>query len=85
MQLTFTNVEGQLVAALERRAAEHGVSNEDEHRWILAKVLTGNSGGLSPKDFLLTIPDAGEDWIFDRYDPRNAKTQRLHVRGLMRF
>ena len=76
MQLTVTNVEGQFVAALERRAAEHGVSNEEEHRRILAKVLTGNSRGLSFKDFPRTIPDAGEDWMFDRCDPRNAKAQR---------
>ena len=64
MQLTVTNVEDQVVAALERRAAEHGVSMEEEHRRILAKALAGKSGGMSFKDFLLTIPDVGEDWMF---------------------
>ena len=76
MQLTVTNIEDQVVAALERRAAEHGVSMEEEHRRILAKALAGKSGGMSFKDFLLTIPDVGEDWMFDRHDPRNATLQR---------
>ena len=76
MQLTVTNIEDQVVAALPRRAAEHGVSTEEEHRRILAKALAGKSGGMSFKDFLLTIPDVGEDWMFDRHDPRNAKSQR---------
>ena len=76
MQLTVTNVEDQVVAALERRAAEHGVSMEEEHRRILAKALAGKSGGMSFKDFLLTIPDVGEDWMFDRHDPRNATLPR---------
>ena len=76
MQLTVTNIEDQVVAALERRAAEHGVSMEEEHRRILAKALAGKSGGMSFKDFLLTIPDVGEDWMFDRHDPRNATLPR---------
>ena len=76
MQLTVTNIDDQVVAALERRAAEHGVSTEEEHRRILAKALAGKSGGMSFKDFLLTIPNVGEDWMFDRHDPRNAKSQR---------
>ncbi len=76
MQLTVTNVEDQVVAALERRAGEHGVSTEEEHRRILEKALAGKFDGLSFKDFLLTIPDVGEDWMFDRHDPRNAKSQR---------
>ena len=76
MQLTVTNVEDQIVAALERRAAEHGVSTEEEHRRILAKALADNSSGLSLKNYLLTIPDVGEDWMFDRHDPRNAQAQR---------
>ena len=76
MQLTVTNIEDQVVAALERRAAEHGVSTEEEHRRILAKALAGKSGGMSFKDFLLTIPDVGEDWMFDRHDPRNAALPR---------
>ena len=52
------------------------MSTEVEHRRILAKALADKSGGMSFKDFLLTIPDVGEDWMFDRHDPRNAKSQR---------
>ena len=73
--LTVTNVEDQIVVELERRAAEHGVTAEDEHRRILSEALARRFGKLPFKEFLLAMPDVGEDWMFDRHDPRNAKPQ----------
>jgi plasmid stability protein len=39
-QLIVRNLEGELVARLKRRAAEHGRSAEAEHREILRQALT---------------------------------------------
>lgn len=39
MQLIVRNVDPALVAALKRRAAEHGRSMEAEHREVLRKAL----------------------------------------------
>ncbi len=40
LQLTVRGLEPALVAALKRRAAEHGRSMEAEHREVLREALT---------------------------------------------
>jgi plasmid stability protein len=60
-ELIVRNLEDDLVAALERRAARHGRSAEAEHRAILREVLAGEREGLRFKALLAAMPDAGED------------------------
>lgn len=43
-QLTVRNVTEQIVAALKKRAAEHGRSAEAEHREILRESLLEKAG-----------------------------------------
>ena len=64
-QLTVRNLDPTLVKALKQRAAAHGRSAEAEHRAILWEVLA--PAARAPlKDFLLTMPDVGEDADFAR-------------------
>lgn len=67
-QLLVRNLEEELVRHLKRRAGEHGVSVEEEHRRILREFLLG--GGRSErKSFwqsLSDMPDVGDDSLFDR-------------------
>ena len=75
-QLLVRNVDHRLVSELEHRAAEAGVSAEEEHRRILNEALAPKERRSSFKDHLLAMPDVGEDWMFDRKDPRNALPER---------
>lgn len=66
-QLIVRNLEAGLIYRLKQRAAEHGVSAEEEHRRILRQAL------LEPEDdfpdlkaVLLAMPNAGEDEDFAR-------------------
>jgi plasmid stability protein len=66
-QLVVRNLEAGLIQRLKQRAAEHGVSAEEEHRRILRHAL------LEPEDdfpdlkaLLLAMPDVGEDDDFTR-------------------
>lgn len=79
-QLLVRNIPDTLVKALKLRAAEHGVSAEEEHRRILEEKL-GKGANESIISNLLMISGTGEagdddDWIFDRNDPRNARPPR---------
>ena len=66
-QLIVRRIEEKVVRKLKQRAGEHGVSMEEEHRRILREVLIGPSKQkLSFKEFLLGIPNVGEDRDFDR-------------------
>ena len=63
-QLIVRNLEESVVRGLKKRAGEHGVSMEEEHRRILREALQGN-----PKSFwehLCDFPDGGDDSIFER-------------------
>jgi plasmid stability protein len=81
-QLLVRNLPESLVKKLKRRAVENGVSAEEEHRRILRsffsppkrkKAVKANSKKpYTFDDHLLAMPDVGEDWMFDRKDPRNA-------------
>jgi len=67
-QLIVRNVEEAIVRKLRLRAAEDGVSMEEEHRRILRESLLGRPGkeGLSFLEFLRTMPDSGDDSVFER-------------------
>jgi plasmid stability protein len=66
-QLLVRNIDDLVVARLRRRAAEHGVSAEEEHRRILRHVLLRAGGATRTlKDHLAAMPDVGEDSLFER-------------------
>jgi plasmid stability protein len=75
-ELLVRHVDARLVSELEHRALQHGVSVEEEHRRILREVLVTAKTRPSFKEHLLSMPDVGEDWMFDRRDPRNALPER---------
>lgn len=64
-QLLVRGLEEDLVRRLKVRAAQNGVSAEQEHRRILREALTGSSD-RSFLEQLLAMPDVGGDEIFDR-------------------
>lgn len=67
-QLLVRNLEDDLVRDLKKRAGEHGVSVEEEHRRILRAALRGETAG-KPKSFwqvLSEMPDVGDDTLFER-------------------
>ncbi|MFT5129107.1 MAG: plasmid stability protein [Rhodothermales bacterium] len=63
-QLIVRNIDDGIAERLKRGAAENGVSAEEEHRQILRHVLAPKSTQF--KDFLLAIPEVGEDADFAR-------------------
>lgn len=63
-QLIVRNIEKEVVLALKRRAASRGRSAEAEHREILREVLAGDLDRPSFKEFLLSMPEVGEDIDF---------------------
>ena len=63
-QLIVRNLDDELVARLKRRAADRGVSAEEEHRRILRRSLL--SEGFI--DALTSFPDVGTDDDFQRRD-----------------
>lgn len=67
-QLLVRNIEEAVVRKLRQKAAKDGVSVEEEHRRILRTSLLGKSGApkMSFKDYLLTMPNVGEDSDFKR-------------------
>ncbi|MCX6874038.1 MAG: hypothetical protein NTW21_09560 [Verrucomicrobia bacterium] len=67
-QLLVRNLENELVRHLRKRADEHGVSVEEEHRRILREALHAN-GAEKRKSFwqvLSEMPDGGDDSLFER-------------------
>jgi plasmid stability protein len=65
-QLIVRNLEESVVRRLKKRAGEHGVSSEEEHRRILREVLLGKEKAPSFWDHLSEFPEAGDDQVFDR-------------------
>ncbi len=78
-QLIVRNLEDAVVRQLKKRAGEHGLSMEEEHRRILREVLMPEGGNLKFWEHLSNFPDVGDDSIFerDRSLPDRASNQRL--------
>lgn len=74
-QLIVRNLDDDVILALKQRAARHGRSTEAEHRAILREVLAEEHVRPSFKDFLVSMPDVGEDEDFEtpRDLPRDVK------------
>src|SRR5688500_838185 len=75
-QLIVRNIEEKIVRKLKQRAGERGVSMEEEHRRRLRESLFPKpDSSLSFKDFLLTMPNVGndEDFARDKTPGRNVK------------
>lgn len=67
-QLLVRNLEEELVRDLKKRAGEHGISVEEEHRRILREALRASAEDKR-KSFwqvLSEIPDVGDDSLFER-------------------
>jgi plasmid stability protein len=66
-QLIVRQIEDKVVRKLKERAGQHGISMEEEHRRILREALLGPPRKKrSFKDYLLSMPDVGEDKDFER-------------------
>ncbi len=66
-QLIVRQIKENVVRKLKQQAGAHGISMEEEHRRILRKALVGPSNKKrSFKDFLLAMPNVGEDQDFER-------------------
>lgn len=76
-QLIVRNLEDDLVRRLKRRAGEHGLSMEEEHRMILREALSPKDTAPSFWEHLSQFPDVGDDSIFarDRALPDRASDQ----------
>lgn len=67
-QLLVRNLDNELVCHLKKRAGEHGVSVEEEHRRILREALQADAVEKC-KSFwqvLSEMPDVGDDALFER-------------------
>lgn len=67
-QLLVRNLDPALVRDLKKRAGEHGVSVEEEHRRILREALSGGAAEQRKRfwETLSEMPDAGDDGLFER-------------------
>lgn len=64
-QLLVRELDQELVDALERRAASHGRSAEEEHRQILRAALVGLVNKRSFKEYLASMPYFDDDDLLD--------------------
>lgn len=64
--LIVRKVDETLVRALKARAARNGRSTEAEHREILRDALAPRRRRRTIKEFLLAMPDVGDDADFTR-------------------
>jgi len=74
-QILIRRLESNVVRRLRARAAEEGVSAEEEARRILRKSLLGNEPALSMIDFLRTMPELEDDRIFQRPASKARKVE----------
>lgn len=65
-QLVVRKLRPGIIRNLKRRAAEHGVSAEEEHRRILTRALTEEDDFPDLKASLLRMPNVGDDHLFKR-------------------
>lgn len=79
-QLLVRNIDEELVRHLKRRAGEHGISAEEEHRRILEAALSPDPTRCR-LDFwqaLSELPRVGDDELLerDRSQPDRAAARR---------
>ena len=65
-QLLVRDLEDAVVQALRRKAAEEGTSVEEAHRRILRLALLSKKPEKDFKEFLLEMPEGGDDHVFER-------------------
>lgn len=67
-QLLVRNLEESLVRDLKKRAGEHGVSVEEEHRRILREALHPATPGTRKSfwELLSEMPDVGDEHFLER-------------------
>ena len=65
--LVVRNVDAVVVKALKARAGKHGISAEAAHREILRDALLSARKKQSFVEFLLSMPNVGDDDIFKRH------------------
>ncbi len=65
-QILIRKLDSTVVRKLRAKAAAEGVSVEEEARRILRKSLIGDSPKMDFIDFLRTMPDIGDDTVFER-------------------
>jgi len=67
-QLIVRNLDEDLVRDLKKRAGEHGVSVEEEHRRILKEALQNSASSPAKTfwEFLSQMPTAGDESLFER-------------------
>lgn len=66
-QLLFRDLEDEVVQALKQKAAEEGTSVEEAHRRVLRVALLSKRSRKSFKEFLLEMPEVGDDLLFERH------------------
>lgn len=78
-QLIVRKLEDVIVRRLKKRAGEHGVSMEEEHRRILREALMPEGEKPTFREFLMSMPDVGDDSLFERERslPARATEQKL--------
>jgi antitoxin FitA len=74
-QILIRQLDQHVVRKLRAKAAADGVSAEEEARRILRRSLVGELPVMPLIEFLRTMPDAGDDRIFERpkRKPRKVK------------
>ena len=80
-QLLVRNLEYDIVRDLKKRAGEHGVSVEEEHRRILREALREDAAGKR-KSFwqaLSEMPDVGDDSLFERERDLGGRATEQHL------
>ncbi len=82
-QLLVRNLENDLVRHLKKRAGEHGVSVEEEHRRILREALRADhlEKRKSFWQVLSEMPDVGDDSLFERARSLPSRGTEQHLFG----
>jgi len=65
-QILIRKLELAVIRKLRARAADEGVSAEEEARRILRKSLLSDAPTMPLLDFLRTMPEVADDAIFER-------------------
>ena len=65
-ELLVRNLDNEVVKALKQKAAEEGISVEEAHRRVPRAALLAPEPKKSFKEFLLEMPEGGEDSVFER-------------------